>query len=315
MNRSNATRMLRIFGIVIFVFIVLNIDLAATFQILAHVNTVFLTVAVVLIFPQIIMRAWRWQLLMKMQSITYSLKDASTVYFAGLFIGTITPGRLGDFIKVQYLRNAGHSMGKSFLSVLIDRLFDLASLILIGYVSLLGFMQWFSLEIHVLSALLLVAPPVLTLLFATGRINQDLCIRLATPLVPTRYRAKIESNLHDFFHDLTSMDGRIMISAGAITFAVWGLYFVMAYFFALSLHIDISFWYLAACTSISALITLIPISISGIGTRDATFITLFSLIGINKESAIAFSMMILLMYLINGSIGFVAWQKNPVAIS
>jgi hypothetical protein len=206
-------------------------------------------------------------------------------------------------------------MGKSFLSVLIDRLFDLASLILIGYVSLLGFMQWFSLEIHVLSALLLVAPPVLTLLFATGRINQDLCIRLATPLVPTRYRAKIESNLHDFFHDLTSMDGRIMISAGAITFAVWGLYFVMAYFFALSLHIDISFWYLAACTSISALITLIPISISGIGTRDATFITLFSLIGINKESAIAFSMMILLMYLINGSIGFVAWQKNPVAIS
>ena len=64
----------------------------------------------------------------------------------------------------------------------------------------------------------------------------------------------------------------------------------MTYFVGLSLGIDLPFIFYLAILPIGTLITLIPISINGLGTREATLISLFALFGI--ESAKVFSMSI-----------------------
>jgi uncharacterized protein (TIRG00374 family) len=304
----------RSIGFVLFILILSSVDIPSLVEIIHSADIFLIFLAIALIFPQIIMRAFRWQLLMKMQSIYYPLRDATTVYFAGLFVGTITPGRLGDFIKVQYLRDAGYSFGRSLLSVLIDRIYDLFSLLLVGYISMFVFIHLFSSEVLVFSTILLIIPVSGVFLFATGRIDLEQAMHLFVLFTPKKYRIHTETALRDFTGDLQSFTIGPLIMAAFITTIIWTLYFIMAYLFALSLHIAIPFLYLTACVSISAFITLIPISISGIGTREATFITLFSLIGIGNESAVAFSMMILLMYIINACVGFVAWQKKPIDV-
>ena len=306
--------LLRLFGLFIFFIILLNIDVSKILQILIDTDLLYLSMALALITPQIVMKAWRWQLLMKMQNINYSLKDTSLAYFAGLFMGTITPGRLGDIIKVFYIQNRGHSFGKSFVSVFVDRIFDLLSLILIGYVSMFIFITLFKREIFILSAVFLTAALLFVFFFVDKRMNRRFFRWIYTFFVPERYKKDIKISFDDFFRDLGLLKVQGLFLAAIITIVVWGIYFVMAYLFALSINIDIPFLYLATCVSISAVITLIPISISGIGTRDATLIILFSYLGLSKESAIAFSMMILLMYAVNGFIGLLAWLKKPISI-
>lgn len=66
--------------------------------------------------------------------------------------------------------------------------------------------------------------------------------------------------------------------------------------------------------SLVVIIELIPVSISGVGTRDAFLIFVLGLIGIGKESAIAFSLLYLLTYWFLGLIGFFFWVKEPVKL-
>ena len=68
--------------------------------------------------------------------------------------------------------------------------------------------------------------------------------------------------------------------------------------------------------AISNLISFIPISISGLGTRDATLIYLFSLIGLKPELAVSYSFLVFIVFFVCGGLmGAVAWWIKPLPIS
>lgn len=83
----------------------------------------------------------------------------------------------------------------------------------------------------------------------------------------------------------------------------------------LGVNIDIPYYYLIACIAIASIVSIIPIAISGIGTRDATSVFLFSLLGKNREAAVSLSLLVLLMMAINGLIGYFVWIKYPIRLS
>ena len=61
-----------------------------------------------------------------------------------------------------------------------------------------------------------------------------------------------------------------------------------------------------------SLVTFIPISFSGIGTRDLAIISYLMSVSINYENALAFSMIVFVnFYLAYGLIGYLAWIKKP----
>jgi hypothetical protein len=69
--------------------------------------------------------------------------------------------------------------------------------------------------------------------------------------------------------------------------------------------------------SISAAIFvgLIPISISGIGTRDFVLIMIFSRVGLTEEQAVTFSLTFIGVYIIIGLAGLVCWLSAPFNLS
>jgi len=84
------------------------------------------------------------------------------------------------------------------------------------------------------------------------------------------------------------------------------------YILALGINIHIPFSYLVFAVTMAGFISLIPISISGIGTRDAALILLFAPFAILKEQAIVFSTLILLMFLFAAVIGLICWFIKPI---
>lgn len=305
----------RSIGLILFIIILSKLNLTKIIALLSNINPFYLVAALLFFIPLFVIRAIRWQLLMKAQDIEYSLKDSTLMYVAALYIGAITPGRIGDFIKVFYLKGDKHPFGKSFATVLLDRLFDLISLLLLGYAGMLLFITFFERAIIILSCIFV--GTVLLIIFFIYKKDFSIGILeyISSNLIPERYRENAKTGFSDLYNGIKALNTSQFAVATFITFFAWVIYFVMMYLFALSLGINIPFLYLATCVSISAVITLIPISISGIGTRDATLIILFSYLGLSKESAIAFSMMILFMYAVNGFIGLVAWLKKPISIT
>jgi uncharacterized protein (TIRG00374 family) len=70
--------------------------------------------------------------------VSYPVWDSYLIYMGSLFWGTVTPGRVGDFMKVLYLkRDRAMSIGKGMSSVLVDRVFDLYILLILGCLGLL----------------------------------------------------------------------------------------------------------------------------------------------------------------------------------
>jgi len=304
--------LLHLFGIFLFVFILSRIDLEETLQILLNTNLTYLSAALILLIPLILTKAWRWQFLMRIQDINYPLKDSFLMYSTGMFIGIITPGKLGDFIKILYLQKDGHSFGKSSVSVFIDRLFDLLSLLFIGYISLFVFISLFEEQIIILSIFFIVTALIFILLVYKKGLNKKILRRFYILFIPERYKKNIRINFNDFYRDLHLLSKRGLVLVAIATIIGWIIYFAMTYLLMLSLDIDMPVLYLISCVSISGVISLIPISISGIGTRDAIFIVLFSHIGLSKESAIAFSTLILLAYMITAGVGLFTWFKKPI---
>ena len=86
------------------------------------------------------------------------------------------------------------------------------------------------------------------------------------------------------------------------------------YFIVLALGLDVSLFYIFLFIPIVTIIEILPISILGLGSRDAAIILLFALIGINKENAFAISFLLLILKIIPVIIlgFFVSWNKKIV---
>ncbi len=306
------TVFLNLIGVVILIWVLLKIDLPEIITILKNIHFFYYVLAVLLLFPIFIIKALRWNYIKKIQNIHYSAKDSILMYFSGLYAGLITPGRFGEFVKMLYLTSDNHSFGKSLLSVVFDRIFDLIFLAGFSYISIFIFHQYLNNNffIYAIVALTIITAGIILIL------NKKIiswALSLAFKIfVPERYQEKASIGVDDFYNDLKLFAFKNHFWIFFWTTVSWMLYYVQIYALALALDIHLSFWYLAASTTIVGLFTLIPISISGVGTRDVTLIFFFSLLSISKELAVSFSMLILSMFLFMALFGIIAWFIKPI---
>lgn len=305
--------LLQSFGLILFYIVISRLDLAEVGLIITGINIYYFLIANILFIFLVIIKSIRWQSLMNAQNIVYSLNDSAIIYAAAIFIGSITPGNLGDFVKVLYLKEDGHQLGRSFISVLLDRIFDVFSILVLGLIGFSLLMNSFQ-SISLIVSLMLFAA-----LFAIVSIKnikiKSLFSTFFQRFAPNQIKTRAPKIIKDSWIALSATGPRQLIYATLLTAAGWFLYFSAMCLLAFSIHIPISLLHLIICISVAHIATLIPISIAGIGTRDASLIALFSYLGYSKESALALSMIMLAFYISNLLLCLVAWLIKPVDLS
>lgn len=305
---------LKIIGILIFVYILFKVDISEVLEALTRARIDYILIVFSLAIPVILVKSWRWQYLLKMQDVDYSLKNAFTAYLSSGYLGIITPGKIGEFAKAFYLKeDEGISIGKAFSSVFTDRLLDLIVLLIVGVTGILCF----SLEQDIVLPALLILMSVMAVLiiFLNKRLRDKLFhFTKLFPFIRT-YKTQIEIYYNNFFNAIDDFKNIKMLIPIAASLLAYFIFYCSCYLMVLSLGIQISFSNIIFCISIANIISLIPISISGIGTRDATLILLFSFLGLNKEVAMSFSIIFLaILYLSIGIFGGIACLKKPLKI-
>ena len=83
------------------------------------------------------------------------------------------------------------------------------------------------------------------------------------------------------------------------------------YYLSNGLNLELSFFQVVLIMTITSLITLIPISFFGIGTRDAGLLVVFKWFGYAPEQAVALSMALLLLRIAIVCMGSIFWFIDP----
>jgi len=300
-------------GLVLFAFILLKSNPQKLWTNISRADFRFLFLALLLILPMFFFKTLCWNYLKRKQGIVYGLKDSFLMYNAGQYLGLLTPGRLGEIAKSWYLKKDGHSLGRSLVSTVLDRLSDL--FFLLGFTALGSLFFWgqikqqFIWPVFVFIVLLIIFLLALKIGFVRWGIK-----KFFYWLVPEKNKSAFKLNFRDFWRDLKNYRPANWLVIFFITALSWFFYYLQMYFLAKAVGLSAPFIYLAVCVTLAGLVTLLPISISGIGTRDAALILLLAPLGIARETVVVFSALILLAFVASALLGLICWWLKPLRL-
>jgi glycosyltransferase 2 family protein len=259
----------------------------------------------------IVVKAWRWVLILRQLGLRLALYPASMLYTIGIYLGTITPGQAGDLVKAWYLRDQGQPLGAALVSVVLDRLFDLlimGMLATLGAVAFAEFLPNQTAQSVVAGLFVVVVLLVMTLLVARGP-RDWLLGRVLPPLLPKRLRAMLEE-LQAQLSQL-ALRGRALTTIGLVSLLSPLVTLYRVYLLFIAININIPLLAIVAMTALVALVQVLP-SIAGIGTRDALLIGLLAIYGYPPETALSLSALLLLINIEHIVVGLLVSLRYPL---
>ena len=104
------------------------------------------------------------------------------------------------------------------------------------------------------------------------------------------YKNRISQKVSYFFDEIVESFKLSVKSSLLLTLVVWVIYILSCYLEAKVFYINLSLSFLVLVYVAGSVITAIPISIAGLGTRDLAFIYLLGLNGVEPEKAFLLSL-------------------------
>jgi uncharacterized protein (TIRG00374 family) len=315
--KRTLTVLMPLIGLSIFGFIIFRTGPGRIWETLSAIEWKHLVWAPFLILAIMLVRGARWHYVIRSLGIEYGVARSATVWAIGFFASSVTPAKAGDAVRALYLRNdTGRTLGETFLTVFVDRLWDLGFVLAAGTVSALVFSARY---IRLPSAPLVAGGVFVLGVCAVIATRRTLVRALMKPvvaiMVPARFRDSLASNFHTFYDALRvhgSRPVRSVVMAG-YTLLCWGLIFALAVYIARILSLPVRASYIVLIMPIVTLVELIPFSIAGLGTREATVIYFFSVVGAGAAQAVGFSIVyVLIGTYLTALVGFFLWLKHPV---
>lgn len=237
-----------------------------------------------------ILSSLRWQLIAQSLHLHSTFSQYLDLYFLGMYFNLFLPtGMGGDAIKSYHLGKRHNSHLNSAYSILFDRLTGLCALLMICAFALLHVTLNADLNKLIIATITL---SVSGLLFAPVLLK---LIKKALPKLSPWI-----SPLQQLYHSPKRL---ILIFLMAIIIQLIGLSLVIGLGTLLSIKLSWSF-YIVSWTLIT-LATLLPISINGLGVREAGFVYLFQMQQIPSEQAITLSLLTFIIPLLASLFGLV----------
>jgi glycosyltransferase 2 family protein len=233
--------------------------------------------------------AYRWQMFLSVKHIQVPLKSLFSFYMVGMFLNNFLPGAVGgDVVKAADLYRLTKQGNFAISSVFLERFTGLVGLTIIGvFATILCFRS--------IESLVVMASVVCTALFLFSVTLVLWCeplmlwvIRISDWLLPAVVGKKFAS-LYEALHSY-KQHPKVMYKAVALS-VVLQLMFALYYgLFAWQLGIDVDLAYFVLFLPAITLITMLPLSIGGLGVREALMVVLFAQVGVGSAEILSISL-------------------------
>jgi uncharacterized membrane protein YbhN (UPF0104 family) len=260
----------------------------------------------VLAYP---LKALRWRTLIAARGHRYGLGRALLSLLSAGYVGHLTPGRVGDVLRLQYLR---HDLGMPYPDglalLMIDRCCDVyvpLTVAVLAACSLSSVLTGDLILVTWLGILFMAAGPPLLFVPATARGAAALAMRVAPGWAAGE-------GMERFFAGLRHQRPRHLAVAGVWTALAMSLHYLQAYTVALALGLGLSLFDVVCLLAISGVLGAVPITIAGLGVRELFFALAFPQVGSSAGAGVIFGLGVFLVVHVPATVvGFVSWQIAP----
>ena len=286
-------------GVSLVAFLLWHYDLRSSLQLIRRERPILFVATIALYVAGQVMSAFRWQLLARLNGLSGRCSDYVTYYFIGMFTNVFVPGLVGgDALRALYLGRRQQRIGPAFASVMADRGIGLLTLFWLAAVAALCTAR-VRLPASVLRVTLgaggisllafLVAPLLAKWVSQTNRLN-----RLLAPMIPYLCRPIALT-------PAIALSALLQLSLAACQ-----------YLLAIGLGLDIAVATFILIVPITNVIASLPITINGLGMREAGYLVLLGMAGVNKGQAVALSLLYFAATLVGGFTGVFAFVMTPM---
>lgn len=281
--------LLRLTGLLVLVLIILKIDRNALAQVLKDARWSYVSASALLFGLHLAIKAVRWNGILSYCGIHVSHLNTLKASFTGALLGTVTPGRLGEFSKAAFIRswNPKVSWGTSLGTILLDRVIDVFAFFIVA----LSGVVWIGLpgEYRIMGEMLVL------LLLGVGCATSLFLWRIlyrSSPgeMVRSFISKKIGPSAADFYRVFKMMKHREILPVTGWTVAAYVLFYLHFFLLARAMGSELSFGIIGWGIALASLGVILPISISGIGVRDFILIAIYSAWGEPPTRTLAISL-------------------------
>ena len=284
---NTALKLLITCGLIIY--LVHNTDLMALGTVFADLVPWLLALAVGCFVISNILGALPWYLLLQVQDLEISFKQALIFYLVGVFFNNVLLGNIGgDALRIYDIKRLTGKSSGGVAATFMDRfigLFSTCSLALAAYPMISGAAGAWVVSVLIPVWLGLVVFLAMGLSRRLGGSLESLGGRF----LPTR--------LNDLVHHLRSSimayrhRGGLLVGIWAISLAVQFARILVYFCAGLAVGMHPGLLYFVCFQPVTAIIAALPISIGGLGVRENTLVELFHNLGIATEVSTAMSLL------------------------
>ncbi|HYK87827.1 MAG TPA: lysylphosphatidylglycerol synthase transmembrane domain-containing protein [Acidobacteriota bacterium] len=233
---------------------------------------------------------YRWRMLMRPLMPVLSLGHLFGIYCIGLFFNLIFPTVVGgDVVKMYYAGKPSRLYAQSFAATFLDRDAGMLAMMVIACLATvihpvavpgipINLIIWASFSLFLLANVIIFTPSLHRLL-----------TRVLHAVHLPRIAAKIDAISNAF--QVMGRHGSLLAGSLAISLVNQLLAISVTWVLAVGLRLQIPLLYFLIFVPVITLISMIPISLNGMGLREYAFMSLVGAIGIAPESCIALGLL------------------------
>lgn len=286
-------------GILIIAFLLTRLNISETISILSRTNYMLLSLAILVNLFVFILIAYGLKALF--DSIKHIRFKVWLKYYLITFsFGLILPGQVGSFSLVYFLKKDKFSIGSTTALVIIDKLI---TLLVFGIITILGLFLFINtreiyLGIFIMCIILLFG---ISIFSSFGR-SILRCIL-------GKYAIKFSNFFSTFKNLMVHNKSKLFIN---FLMTLLRLFFTGVFIVIIfkSLNYDVSLLYTIIISSMTLIVSLIPLTPNGLGFKEGLGLLLFNKLGIPFEATLAMYLIILLMNYSYGIIGIIYYFYN-----
>ncbi len=270
-------------------------------KVILRANLNILALAFLLHLIGLLISVFRWNLLLKAIGIKKGLTNLLVIYWVSLFYNLFLPTSIGgDVVRVYDLSFTTGKLEKSLASVVMDRLTGMIVLLIIGLWALLFNVKLYNAHLLFWTIAFLVFFLSLFIMLIYKKPRKIFYLLMPSKIL-NFFKKKLNKYIDSFnYYKINPKALIIAMFYGALLQIN-----VIIYFFLIgkALKIKLDFVYYCAVIPIIQIITLIPVSLSGIGIREAAMITILKIFNVSPELSFSLSLLSFILAAIFNSIG------------
>ncbi|MEW6063429.1 MAG: lysylphosphatidylglycerol synthase transmembrane domain-containing protein [Nanoarchaeota archaeon] len=281
-------KIIPVIGILIFIFLLYKIGIKNILSSLISGNLFYLFIAALFVPITIFLQAFKWDVILRKQKINIPFSTVLKLQLISIFYGFLTPGRIGSFVRIFYVKeHAKKRLSESMSNVILDKALDFFMVFLFAIFGSMLLGNYLLNNLTYVIGIIFIAF-ILCILFFLKKERSAFVLRFVHKLlIPNKFKKDAKESFYLFYKDM--LNAKDLVFPFVFALLTWFFIYTQMYVFAKAYSIDIGYFYVIAVFSISVVVGLIPITISGLGTRELTLVALFSIFAVNADVVMAMS--------------------------